>query len=119
MWKPLTVGVLGLWLFAAPFIVPSASVVYNNWLVGLIATNVAIAMSVRRRWERPVAAAAAIWLFVSGFVPSLLQGRALVINDLIVAAVLVVAAMAAGKHLLEDMRAGYEEDPDSDPYPAH
>ena len=119
MWKPLAVGILGLWLFAAPFVVPTANIVYNNWLVGFIAGVAAITMSVRRKWERPIAAAAAIWLFISGFVPSVHRGNALLLNDLIIAAVLVICGLEAAKHLLEDMRDGYQEDPDTDPYPSH
>src|SRR5262245_19036620 len=107
MWKSLAVGALGLWLLAAPFIIPSSDGnVYNNWLVGLIAANAALMMSPNRKWEMPIAAGAGIWLFMSGFVPSLLSGRSLVTNDLAIAAVLIIAALSAAVHLREDYRTG-------------
>jgi hypothetical protein len=104
-WKSEIIGLLGLWLIAAAFLVPQGeSAVYNNWLVGLIAANVAIGMSGNQRWERPLAAGAAIWLFVSGFVPSVLQGRAMTINELAVGIALTVAAVFAYFHLRDDVR---------------
>ena len=105
LWKSEIFGLLGIWLIAAAFIVPPGiSAVYNNWLVGLIAGNTALALSGNRRWERPLATGAAIWLFVSGFVPSLLSGRPLMINTLAVGVVLVVTAISAHLHLRSDIR---------------
>jgi hypothetical protein len=104
MWKPAMIGLLGIWLIFAPFVLDSStSNVYNNWLIGLIVTNVAIAMSSYRSWERPIATAAGVWLFICGFVPSLLSGQAVVTNDITVAVVLIVAAIAAGIHLREEL----------------
>ena len=107
MWKSLVVGAMGVWLLAAPFIVPSSlGNVYNNWLVGAIVTNVALLMPFNRKWEMPLAAGAGIWLFMSGFVPSLLRGRSLVANDVAIAAVLIIAALSAAIHLRQDYREG-------------
>jgi hypothetical protein len=104
MWKPALIGLLGLWLIAAPFVLPSStSNVYNSWLIGLIVTNVAICMSSLRLWERPLATAAGVWLFICGFVPSLLSGRAVVMNDALIALALIVAAIAAAIHLREEL----------------
>ena len=104
MWKPALIGLLGLWLIFAPFVLDSStSNVYNNWLIGLIVTNVAIVMSSQRLWERPLATAAGVWLFICGFVPSLLSGQAVVTNDIAIAVVLIVAAIAAGIHLREEL----------------
>jgi general stress protein CsbA len=104
MWKPALIGLLGLWLIFAPFVLDSStSNVYNNWLIGLIVTNVAIVMSSQRLWERPLATAAGVWLFICGFVPSLLSGQAVVTNDVFIAVVLIVAAIAAGIHLREEL----------------
>jgi len=105
LWKSTIVGLCGLWLLAAPFIVPAGpGAAYNYWLVGLIATNAAIAFSGNRRWERPLAATVAISLVISGFVPSLLSGRALRMNELAVGLVLLVAAISANLHLRDDIR---------------
>jgi len=113
MWKPLTIAVLGIWLLAAPFVIPSRELnIYNNWLIGVIVVNAALVMSVRRTWEKPVAAAAAIWLFMSGFVPSVLAGRSLILNDIGMALLMLIAAISAGVHLGQDLRAGYVEDPE-------
>jgi hypothetical protein len=107
MWKSWTVGLVGAWLLIAPFVVPSGTNnVYNNWLLGAIATNAALMMSGNRKWERPVAAAAGIWLFMSGFVPSMLSGGSVVRNDLAIAAVLILAALSARTHLKEDYEMG-------------
>lgn len=105
LWKSEIVGAVGLWLIASPFVLlPGTSFVYNNWLAGLVATNAAIAMAGNRKWERPAAAAAAIWLFFSAFVPSALAGSALLMNQVGVGVVLVIAALSAHLHLRDDIR---------------
>jgi hypothetical protein len=105
LWKSEIVGVLGLGLISAAFALPPESpVVYLHWFVGLVAANVAIGIEGNRRWERPLAAGAAIWLFISGFVPSTLAGRALFINELAVGAAFVAAALSAQIHLRDDIR---------------
>jgi len=104
LWKSEVVLLTGVWLIAAAFIVPPTSAVYNNWLLGFVASIAAIMLSGNRKWERPVAAAAAIWLFISGFVPSVLQGRAWTRNELIIAAALVIAGVSAQIHLRDDLR---------------
>ena len=104
-WKSEILALMGVILVAAAFVPPPETpAVYLNWLVGLIAANTAIALSGNRRWERPLAAAAAIWLFISGFVPSVLQGRALFINYLAIGLVLLAAAISAFFHLRDDVR---------------
>ena len=106
-WKSEIVAFSGLCLIAAAFLAPSGTpAVYVNWAIGLSAGNAAIAMSGNRRWERPLAAGAAIWLFISGFVPSMLHGRALFINELGVGLALVLAAISAFFHLRGDVRHG-------------
>ena len=105
LWKSVLVGLAGVWLLAAAFLVPpGTTAVYNNWAIGAVATVVALMMSGNRRWERPLATGAAIWLFMSGFVPSVLAGRALRVNELVVGVVLVVAAISANRHLRDDIR---------------
>jgi hypothetical protein len=97
MWKSSLIGLAGLWLLAAPFIVPSSVA---------IVTNVALMMSDTRKWERPVATAAGVWLFMSGFVPSVLRGGPLIRNDMVIAAVLIITALSARTHLREDYEMG-------------
>ena len=104
-WKSELIGLIGIGLIAGAFIVPPGPRhVYVNWLFGLIAGNTALGMSGNRRWERPVAAGAAIWLFISGFVPSVLTGQAWFINELSVGVVLVLTAVSAHIHLRDDVR---------------
>ena len=104
MWKSETIGLLGVWLLVAPFVLASSTAhVFNNWLVGLIVTDVALAMSSWKSWERPIATAAGIWLFICGFVPSMLQGRALVQNDLVLGVVLIVCAIVSAIHLRQEV----------------
>ena len=104
MWKSVTVGLLGIWLILAPFVLTSStSHVYSYWFVGLIVTDVALAMSSQRLWERPLATAAGVWLFICGFVPSMLGGRAAVINGITVGVVLIVSALVAQIHLREEV----------------
>jgi hypothetical protein len=105
-WKSAVLGLAGLWLIATAFVVPPGTAVYNNWLIGFVGTIAAIMMSGNRRWERPLAATATIWLFISGFVPSMLTGRALWMNDLGVGVLLVIAAISANVHLRDDVRHG-------------
>ena len=105
LWKSELVGLLGLWLIASPFIVPTGpTMVFNNLLVGLVAGNVAIMMEGNRKWERPVASTAAIWLFISSFVPSVLTGWPLLVNQVTAGVLLVVASIAANVHLRDDIR---------------
>jgi hypothetical protein len=103
-WKSEIVGLLGIVLIAVAFVVPPEYAVYNNWLIGGIATLTALAMSGNRMWERPLATGAAIWLFISGFVPSVLSGTPLRMNELAVGLCLVVAAISAYVHLRDDVR---------------
>ena len=105
LWKSELVGLLGLLVIASPFVVPPGPpIVYHNLLVGLVAGNVAVMMEGNRKWERPLASTAAIWLFISSFVPSVLSGSALMINQMTVGVVLIVACIAANVHLRDDIR---------------
>ena len=106
LWKSELVGLLGLLTIASPFIVPPgpAPIVYYNLFVGLVAGNVAVMMEGNRKWERPLASTAAIWLFISSFVPSVLSGSALMINQIVVGFALIVACVAANVHLRDDIR---------------
>ena len=107
LWKSVIVGMAGLWLIAAAFIVPAGlPAVYNNWLVGAVGTIAALMMSGNRRWERPVATTLTIWLFISGFVPSVLNRPTFFFNELGIGLVLVVAAISANVHLRDDVRQG-------------
>jgi hypothetical protein len=103
-WKSEIFGLAGLWLIAAAFIVPPSDRAVHNWIVGLIAANAAIALSGNCRWERPLAVAAGVWLFISGFVPSVLQGSAWTTNEVAVGVVMIVAAICAHLHLRGDVR---------------
>ena len=105
LWKSAIVGLMGVALIGAGMEVPAGTdVVYANWLIGFIAANAAIAMAGNRKWERPVAGAAAIWLFMSGFVPSLVSGPWMRTHEIAVGVVLLVSAIAANVHLRDDIR---------------
>ena len=54
--------------------------------------------------QHRIDAGAGIWLFISGFVPSVLRGRGAIETDVAVALVLIVAAISAGIHLREEVR---------------
>lgn len=104
-WKPLVVGAMGAVLLAATFVTPANDAVYLNWLIGFVAGNAAIAMSGNRKWERPLAASAAIWLFISGFVRSLYDSNAWIQSNLAVGVVLLLAAASAYFRLRQDIAA--------------
>jgi hypothetical protein len=105
LWKSEIVALVGVAVIAAAFVVPQGtSLVYTNWLLGLIAANIGIAMAGNRKWERPLAGAAGIWLFMSGFVPSLLTGPWARVHEVGIGVVLVVAAISAHLHLRDDIR---------------
>jgi hypothetical protein len=96
---------MGAALIAAGLVVPAGTdIVYVNWLIGLVAANTAIAFAGNRKWERPVAGAAAIWLFMSGFVPSLLDGPWMRVHEIGIGVVLIVSAVSAYFHLRADIR---------------
>lgn len=105
LWKSEIVALMGVALIATGFLMPPGTdVVYTNWLIGLIAANTAIAFAGNRKWERPLAGAAAIWLFMSGFVPSLLNGPWMRTHEIAIGVVLIVAALSAHLHLRDDIR---------------
>lgn len=104
LWKSELVAVLGLLICASPFVVPREFMPQHNWLVGLVAGNVALMMAGNRKWERPLATAAGIWLVISGFVPSVLVGSALLANQIGVGLTLVIASISANIHLRDDIR---------------
>lgn len=90
---------------ASAFVVPAGEAMFaHNFFVGLMAGNAAIMMAGNRKWERPLASAAAIWLVISSFVPSVLTGTALVANQLTVGITLIVCAISAFVHLRDDIR---------------
>lgn len=104
LWKSEIVGVMALLLIAAAFFLPaSVPAVYINWFIGLPATLAAIAEEGNRIWERPLGVAAGGWLFISGFVPSMLGGTNLMINYLAVGFILLLTAISAQWHLRDDI----------------
>ncbi len=105
LWESERFGLLGVWVIASAFLLtPGTAFFYNNLFVGLAATNTAIALAGNRKWERPAASAAAIWLVISAFVPSMLSGQAMVVNQVAVGAVLALSAISANVHLRDDIR---------------
>ncbi len=102
-WKPVLLGLMGLATVAAALAVPRQDAVYANWLIGAVAGNVAVLMSGNRKWERPLAATAGIWLFVSGFVQPLYASGAWRQSDLLVGVALVIASGCAFLHLRGDL----------------
>jgi hypothetical protein len=107
LWKSEVFGLLGVWVIGSAFVLPPGTAFfYNNLFVGLVAGNVALAMAGNRKWERPAASAAAIWLVISAFVPSVLSGTALYVNQVGVGAVLALSAISANVHLRDDIRHG-------------
>jgi hypothetical protein len=90
------VGVLGIWMVLAPFAPMSIDAkFFNDLLVGLVVTNLGVTMVHDRRWVRLVVAAVGIWICVSSFIPRLLMGSALTINDTTAGLLLVAVAGAA------------------------
>ena len=105
LWKTYIVGAMALALIAAAFFLPAnINAIYVNWFIGLPATLAAIAEEGQRIWERPLGVAAGFWLFVSGFMPSMVTGTNLMINYLAVGTILLITAIFAQKHLRDDIR---------------
>ena len=105
LWKSEILALMGVALIGAAFVVPPGTqLVYTNWLIGFIAANAAIAFAGNRKWERPLAGAAAIWLFISGFVPSLLNGPWARMHEIGIGVVFLIAAVSAHVHLRDDIR---------------
>ena len=105
LWKTYIVGLMAVVLIAAAFLLPAnVNAIYINWFIGLPATLAAIAEEGQRIWERPLGVAAGVWLFISGFVPSMLSGTNLMLNYLAVGTILLITAIWAQMHLRDDIR---------------
>ena len=105
LWKSEIVGAMALALIAAAFFLPAGfNPIYINWFIGLPATLAAIAEEGNRIWERPLGVAAGLWLFISGFMPSMLTGTNLTINYLAVGTILLITAIWAQIRLRDDIR---------------
>lgn len=105
LWKSEIVGAVGIALIGAAFVIePGTPVAYLNWALGLVAGNIGIALAGNRKWERPLAGAAGIWLFMSGFVPSLIAGPWMRTHQIAIGVVLVACALSAHLHLRDDIR---------------
>ena len=105
LWKSGILTVMAVALIAAAFVVPPGTrVMYTNWFIGLIAANTAIAFAGNLKWERLLAGTAAIWLFMSGFVPSLLSGPWMPWHEVGIGIVLLLAAVSAYLHLRDEIR---------------
>ncbi len=90
------VGMLGLWIAAAPFVPMSVDGrFWNGVIVGLIVINVALMLENNRDWGRLLTFAVGIWVCMSGFIPKFMVGRAMTTSDLVAGMLLVVAALEA------------------------
>ncbi|MGD2046775.1 MAG: hypothetical protein PVJ80_18035 [Gemmatimonadota bacterium] len=95
MGSAIMVGILGLWAALSAFLgFGPAGYAWSNWITGFLAGAAALSIVGRRRTEGWLAAAAAAWLFISGFVPGLLVSPGYWWNELLTGAALAVIGFA-------------------------
>ncbi len=96
MWKGWVNGLLGLWLIIAAFLKFSATaVMWNNLIVGIIVTIVALLMIKEKPWQGWLGTIAGILLFIAAFIKSLQTGAGYLWTDLILGILIAIAGFAA------------------------
>jgi hypothetical protein len=96
MWNTGMIVFLGIWMLIAPFLVPTAEgQAWNNRIVATAAVVLIFAVPRAYRWEAFAAAAVAVWLFASSFVPALLFDDGLLWNDAAVGVLFIASGAQA------------------------
>ena len=96
MWKGWTNGILGLWLIIAAFIKFSATgAMWDNLIVGLIVTIVAILMIKEKPWQGWLGTLSGLALFIAAFIKSLQTGPGYLWTTLILGVLIAIAGFAA------------------------
>ena len=99
MFNAWIIGLLGIWMVIASFTAMSTYANgWNDWIVGIISIVLGFSISRDHMWQRGLAGVVGIWLFISGFIPSLRFGHSLIGNDVIVGILLIIAGFAAMTH---------------------
>lgn len=99
MWNAWIVGLVGVWMFIAPFVsLSTRATTWNDWIFGVVAALVGFSMSADNVWQRPLAGLVGVWLFISGFIAALHVGGGLQSNDIVVGILLVIACFGAMTH---------------------
>jgi len=108
------IALSGIWLIAAPFVRLGVSGnAWNDWIFGAIIAIAGYSMTPRRAWQGWLCGLGGSWLFIAGFLPSLLAGPGLWWNDILLGAGALIigltAVMPPGRRVetaaLEDRRA--------------
>jgi hypothetical protein len=96
-WQDVANLVLGIWLFASPWILKFAgagAVATSAWVFGiLIAVLALMAIFAYQQWEEWLNATIGVWVFISPWVLGASTNAKVLWNALIVGAVLVILAL--------------------------
>jgi hypothetical protein len=83
MWNTGIIVLVGIWMVLAPFLVAGSDAqAWNSRIAGALVVFLVVAVPGSRRWEASAAAAIAVWLTASSFVPALLVDGGLLWNDI-------------------------------------
>lgn len=101
-WRGWTIGVLGVWLAIAAFLTLSAAgVLWDNLIVGILATSLGFALMKHHKWQGRTAAILGLWLIVAAFIPDLQTRVGNMWNVILVGILLMIAgfgALGGGAH---------------------
>jgi hypothetical protein len=96
-WQDVANLVLGIWLFASPWILKfsgAGAVATNAWVFGIaIAVLALLAIFAYQQWEEWLNAAIGVWVFISPWVLGASTDVKVLWNGLIIGALLVILAL--------------------------
>lgn len=91
-WKGWINGILGLWLFITVFLGFSSNVYsINGVIVGIVVICASFCIAQGKPWQAWVSGILGFWLIIAAFIPGLVSGIGLYLNNMIAGAIIAAA----------------------------
>lgn len=91
-WKGWINGILGLWLFITVFLGFSSNVYsINGVIIGFVVICASFCIAQGKPWQAWVSGILGFWLIVAAFIPGLVSGIGLYLNNMVAGALIAVA----------------------------
>ena len=95
-WKALTVGFFGLWLLIDPFFMSGiVDQSWNNIIVGIGVLFLGIGLLHDEPQQAWIAGTLGAWLVISAFIPVLVSGIGLYLNNVFFGLVIIISGFSA------------------------